>query len=301
MATKANLALRKPRNIDRLFRRRINYGFEVRAQLRLRNNLERVLFVRLQSLIRKFIRIQANDLRNNDLTLIRAEKQFHEDLKLVLRKQLKRTLLAIYERNSNVYQNLSKKQDEPTGTSTGAIATVSTGVAVAASDIFDFSNVDFEKLVSGYISNREIMLEGISQTLTKRIQKIIVDGQQEGLGIEAIARKLEKAAPIISRVRAHTIARTEIHTAASWANNKYHKDLNDELDLELMKRWVAVSDGRTRPEHRAANGQKVRMNEKFTLSHPKRGTVLMETAGDSAGGIYHVINCRCVIVYEESE
>ena len=69
MATKGNLALQRPRNLDRLFRRRINYGYEVRAQLRLRNNLELRLFARLQTFIRQHIRIQAKRLRGKDLNL----------------------------------------------------------------------------------------------------------------------------------------------------------------------------------------------------------------------------------------
>jgi len=278
MAIKGNLALQRPRNLDRLFRRRINYGYEVRAQLRLRNNLELRLFARLQTFIRQHIRIQAKRLRGKDLNLNLAEREFLDDLRIILRGHYKRVFLAIYERNTTVYRNLEKKEDA-----------------------FDFSNVDFERLVGSYIATNELKLEGISRTLTKKIKRIIERGAEEGLGPEAIARDLEKAAPVLSRVRAHTIARTETHTAASWANHRYHLNLAGNLDLDLVKRWVSVSDGRTRPEHRSANGQTVKMNEKFVLSDPKLGQVSMDTAGDSAGGIYQIINCRCVVVYEEME
>ena len=276
MAIKRNLAVHKPRNLSRIFRRRINYSYEVRAQLRLRNNLEQTVFIRLQSLLRKFIRIQADDLRKNRLFLIRAEKQFLEDLKLVLARHYKKTFIAIYERNSMVYQNLQKKQDA-----------------------FDWSNVDFDKLVAGYMSNNELRLNGISSTLANKIKDIIEKGQQEGLGIEIISNNLQQAVPVLSSIRARTIARTETHSAASWANHKYHMDVADAIDLRLVKKWVSVSDGRTRPEHRAANGQTVDAKGKFALTHPKLGQVFMDTAGDPAGGAYHVINCRCVIVYEE--
>lgn len=276
MAIKRNLAVDRPRNLERIFRRRINYGYEVRAQLRLRTNLELVLYSRLRTLIRKFIRIQAEDLLHNRLYLNRAEKQFLEDLKLLMIRHYRKTFIAIYERNSMVYQNLQKKQD-----------------------MFDWSNVDFQRLVSGYIATNTIRLEGISIALTNKIRNIIEKATQEGLGIEKIADKLQKSAPSLSRVRARTISRTETHNAASWANHKYHIDVADSVDLKLDKEWVAVSDGRTRPEHAAANGQTVDAKGKFELSHPKIGTVFMETAGDPAGTAYHVINCRCVVIYKE--
>jgi len=277
MAIKQNLALERPRNLSRIFRRRINYGFEVRAQLRLRNNLELVLFVRLQTLIRKFVRIQARNLMNNELLLTRAEKQFLEDLKLLMTAQYRKIFMAMYERNTMIYQNLQKKQDA-----------------------FDFSNVNFERLVGGYMSRNVLRLEGISRTLATKIKDFIEKNAEEGLGIEQIARDLEKIAPTLSRWRAHTIARTETHNAASYANHKYHLDLGDSLDMQFMKRWVSVSDGRTRPEHRAANGQTVPMDGKFRLGNPKLGEVFMDRTGDPAGGVYNIINCRCVITYAEN-
>jgi len=276
-ASKQNLAVDRPINLERIFRRRINYSFEVRAQLRLRNNLELVLFSRLQNLIRKHIRQQAEDLRNNQLNLQNSEIRFLESLKLLMAIHYKRIFMAIYERNMNIYQNLQKKQDA-----------------------FDFSNVDFEKVVAGYISTNTIRLVGISATLTKNIKKIIEEGYRENLSSAVIARNLEREIPTISRTRALIIARTETHSGASFANHKYHVDVGDSLGIDFYKRWVAVSDGRTRPEHREANGQTVRMNEKFELSHPKRGTVFMDRAGDPSGGAYHSINCRCVITYAEN-
>jgi hypothetical protein len=275
-ARKQNLAVDRPRNLDRIFRRRINHSFEVRAQLRLRNNLELALFTRMQTLIRQHIRKQAKAIDENTLNMVAAEQQFSSLLKGALALHYKRIFMAMYERNSMIYQNLQKKQDA-----------------------FDFSNVNFERVVAGYLATNELRLVGISKTLTKQIMKVVEDGAEEGLGAREIARNLEREIPRLSRMRALTIARTETHNAASFANHKYHVDVGDELGVDFYKRWVSVSDGRTRPEHREANGQTVRMNEKFLLSHPKLGTVTMDRAGDPDGGVYHVINCRCVITYAE--
>ena len=276
-ARKQILAVDRPINLDRLFRRRINYGFEVRAQLRIRNNLELRLFSNLQTMIRQHIRQQVQDIRDNRLNLKSSELQFLEKLKIVMTKHYKRVFLAMYERNSTVYQNLQKKDDA-----------------------FDFSNVNFDRVVAGYIATNTVRLEGISNTLSTAISRIIESGVVENLSNREIARALEAEIPRLSRTRAVTIARTEVHNAASFANHRYHVDIGDSLGLEFYKRWVSVSDGRTRPEHRSANGQVVKINDKFQLSHPKLGLVMMERAGDPAGGIYHVINCRCVIAYGES-
>ena len=45
----------------------------------------------------------------------------------------------------------------------------------------------------------------------------------------------------------------------------------------MLKKWVATSDGRTRPAHAAASGQIVDMNEDFTV-----GGMPMGYAGDPA-------------------
>ena len=186
-----------------------------------------------------------------------------------MRSHYRRTFLAIYERNTNIYRNLQQKDD-----------------------LFDFSNVDFDQLVAGYISKNHFILAGVSRTLSRRIIKIIEEGRMEGLTLAQISRKVRKAAPTLATFRAHTIARTETHSAASWANHKYHVDIGESVGLELTKKWVSVSDLRTRSAHSAANGQTVRMHEKFLV-----GGASMDHAGDPAGGIANTINCRCVIVY----
>ena len=269
---RTNLAVDVPNNLNRLFRRRLNYQNEVLSQLRLRTNLEVTLFSRLQTLIRQHMMKQATNIYQSNYIPQRAEREFLEVLTILLRKHYKRTFLAIYERNSNVYENLTRKDDA-----------------------FDFSNVDFEQLVRGYIARSELRLAGMSGALGKRIKGIIEAGFGEGLTLSQIARKIRDSAPVISRIRANTIARTETHNASSWANHKYHVDVTDNLDVELNKKWVSVSDMRTRPSHSIANGQTVAMHGKFII-----GGREMEYAGDPSGGSRETINCRCVIIYEDS-
>ena len=149
-------------------------------------------------------------------------------------------------------------------------------------------------MVGGYISTNRLKLSGISSALSKRIQNIIETGYRDGMTLAEIARDVRDNAPIISRIRANTIARTETHNASSWANNKYHVDVSENLDIELSKRWVSVGDARTRASHVIANGQVVPMHGKFNV-----GGKEMEYAGDPNGGASETINCRCVIIYED--
>ena len=176
---RTNLAVEVPNNLNRLFRRRLSYRNELLAQMRLRANLELTLYSRLESLIRQHIRRQADLLSSSNYLPQRAELEFTEKLITVLTSHFKRVFLAIYERNSNVYQNLTRKDDA-----------------------FDFSNVNFEIMVGGYISTNRLKLSGISSALSKRIQNIIETGYRDGMTLAEIARDVRDNAPIISRIRA---------------------------------------------------------------------------------------------------
>lgn len=61
----------------------------------------------------------------------------------------------------------------------------------------------------------------------------------------------------------------------------------------LDKLWVARMDSRTRPSHAAANGQRVRNSEVFTVGGEQLKYPGDSSLGASAG---NVINCRCTAV-----
>lgn len=58
--------------------------------------------------------------------------------------------------------------------------------------------------------------------------------------------------------------------------------------VPIKKEWVAILDENTREAHRAANGQRVNMDEPFKVN----GEELMFPA-DIAGSLGNIINCRC--------
>tara|TARA_R110002167_G_scaffold34895_3_gene111469 strand:- start:770 stop:2317 length:1548 start_codon:yes stop_codon:yes gene_type:complete len=139
---------------------------------------------------------------------------------------------------------------------------------------------------------------GISNTTRNIINRAILEGEKEALGVRPIAKLIEeKTFGAIGRARASTIARTETHAAASYATHQSTKELG--LPAQ-RKQWVSVSDGRARPHHAAANGQEVGIDEPFIIRY-KGQEVSMMYPHDGAGGGANNINCRCLAIYFADE
>tara|TARA_R110001632_G_scaffold112351_1_gene223376 strand:+ start:129 stop:902 length:774 start_codon:yes stop_codon:yes gene_type:complete len=138
----------------------------------------------------------------------------------------------------------------------------------------------------------------ISGTTLAQIQRIISAGELEGLGVSTIATNIfESMRGSFSRIRSATIARTETHSAASYANHAVNASLKIP---NQKKRWVSVSDLRAREWHTAMNGVEVELDEDFIVPH-NGIEYRMEYTGDPRGGAANVINCRCVTLYVTPE
>ncbi len=256
------------------FRRgRVNIRREQRQQLALRNNLEKRVFSRLNTLFRKFVNVQMHLYKEYGVYQPNTAAQvLNEDMFPLLLTHYKRIFQSVYNLNEDKYYN--KKQEA-----------------------FVFGrSVDFEEVVFTYFNSKQLILSGISISLANRISRVIEQGRADNLTLPQIAKLVSDKFLPISRSRAALIARTETHNAASFANHSYHKQVEKDLGLKMMKRWVATNDARTRPAHASANGQTVDMNEKFIV-----GGTEMDFAGDSAGGAKNVVNCRCVIIYADEQ
>ena len=139
-------------------------------------------------------------------------------------------------------------------------------------------------------------ITAIDDTTRRRIQDIISKSAREGLGEQQIARNIENTfKPQFSRARASVIARTEVHSASTFANHEMATDLAN-TGIVLKKRWVANTDDRVRNIHSEANGKEVGMEEDFIV-----GGMPMKYTGDPRGGAKNVINCRCTTLYLEEE
>lgn len=261
------------KQIRTLRRGRISSRREVIRQLRLRQNLEKQIFRRLNSLFRKFFNTQAylfgEFVSYNDNVGV---QKILEEMNPVMLMHYRKVFRVTWESNNEVSDRGTKDEE----------------VLVMG------RSIDFERVVNEYFNTRTLILTGIAQRLATRISNIIEQGRADNLTLPQIAANISNAGIGLSRNRAALIARTETHNAASFANHRYYQTARDNLGITMVKRWVATSDDRTRSTHASANGQTVHMDNKFIV-----GGAEMDYAGDPAGGAANTVNCRCVIVYAD--
>lgn len=94
--------------------------------------------------------------------------------------------------------------------------------------------------------------------------------------------------------RAVVIARTETIGALNAGRNDAFSAVAEETGEELEKFWLATSDSRTRPTHRAAEGQRVPVGSRFSV-----GGFDLAFPGDPSGPPQEVIQCRCTMLLVE--
>lgn len=153
----------------------------------------------------------------------------------------------------------------------------------------------FETIIRQYVRDvGGVRITQISGSTMKQINRVIDNGVKEGLGVAVIGKGIRETMDSpFTRYRANTIARTETHSAAGYANHQVNASFNIP---DQVKRWVSVSDARSRATHVSANGTEVPLDEDFIV-----GGVAMGYTGDPKGGAKNVINCRCVTLYIDPE
>jgi len=148
----------------------------------------------------------------------------------------------------------------------------------------------------------------ISETTRRQIVALIDKGLRDGLSLDEIAGEIRMRAPDMSALRAHTIARTETHSASMYASLQSAK----QSTVELLKEWVSVEDSRTRDfgegdgvvdfyDHRSMNGVKVPIDDPFEVPNKLGGSEKLMFPGDPAGSAANIINCRCGQVYVDTD
>lgn len=164
----------------------------------------------------------------------------------------------------------------------------------AGKGLHNIERKDFAETMAR-VARRYIMLEGVRRRITSitettraNIIGAVARGFDEGLGQQAIAAFVLDVVADMATSRAAMIARTETHGAANYGSFA----AAEETGLELEKEWISAEDSRTRPDHEAANGQRVPMDSSFDVG----GEALMYP-GDPSGSAEQVINCRCTVGY----
>ncbi len=128
----------------------------------------------------------------------------------------------------------------------------------------------------------------LHKTTKKNIIGIIQKGMGEGISHKEIAKEIRSNSRVTNPVRALRIARTETHTAGVKSVQAAVRSTR----IEMEKEWMSALDDRTRIAHRAADGERVAMDAKFT-----RTGEALDYPGDPSGSPGNIVNCRCVVLY----
>lgn len=145
-----------------------------------------------------------------------------------------------------------------------------------------------DDLVAEYLKTARNRLAGVGEHAWERVRDQLLESYRLGESIPETAARIQGVAGI-SDARALTIARTEVHTAAE--AGAYAQALF--VDPDAGKIWLATEDERTRPSHRAVDGQRVAIGDSFQV-----GDSRLRYPGDPLGAADETVNCRCSVAYD---
>lgn len=126
-------------------------------------------------------------------------------------------------------------------------------------------------------------------------------GVNLGEGISSLAARVDT---VLSRTeserwpnRATVIARTEALGALNAGRfDAFNAVVEENPDERLYSFWLATEDSRTRPTHRAAEGQRVPVGTPFNV-----GGFELRFPGDPSGPPQETIQCRCVSLLVDAD
>lgn len=164
----------------------------------------------------------------------------------------------------------------------------------------------FQTLIAQWIAEygleESVLVQQVSETTIEDINRAIAAGVAAGEGQETIRRRIQDVRAL-SNFRAATIARTEVHNAASFANIETIRNLNKETGLVTYKQWVAIEDSRTRSGHMEMDGKPaIPEDEKFQVrANESSPYEAMDRPGDPSASAANVVNCRCALIHTSPE
>lgn len=127
-------------------------------------------------------------------------------------------------------------------------------------------------------------------------ERAIARGLKQGASAEEIAGMIEEATGgAVSASRALSIARTAVTAVSGAATVEAARKRSAQTPQRVkVKIWWTAQDARVRPSHVAAHGDAVPLDDSFEV-----GVSRLRFPGDPQGPPEEVINCRCVLLYEE--
>ena len=143
-----------------------------------------------------------------------------------------------------------------------------------------------------YYPKKKALKRGIDLEYGKKqITAHVTSGILTGGSMNRIAAALCKSITDMSAASAIRAARTAVTAAENGGRTASYKQAADR-GIELTREWIATKDARTRHSHGAADGQRVGVDEPFTVG----GEKLMFPGDASLGATgKNLYNCRCTI------
>lgn len=123
----------------------------------------------------------------------------------------------------------------------------------------------------------------VNQTTWDMLKASLAEGLDAGESIPQLAERVNAVMGERIRSSPETIARTECVSSSNAATLLSWREAGD---IVGGKTWLATLDPRTRPEHAAAHGQTVKLDEPFIV-----GGERLDFPGDDAGSAGNVIQC----------
>lgn len=136
-----------------------------------------------------------------------------------------------------------------------------------------------------------------AENINRIIDKYLIEGESEGLGIAEIARNMRNslAEDVIGmqKYEAARIAQTEVIGSA----NRGSFEGAQSTGLELTKTWVTSGSGRTRDSHLDYESQgDVPMDHEYNYGFDSG----VQFPGDQSGVAEDIINCHCDMWYNDA-
>lgn len=126
----------------------------------------------------------------------------------------------------------------------------------------------------------------------KKVDNAITQGIIQGERLDQIAERISTALSANNRNTMLTFARTAM-TGAQNAGRFQGLMNAKELDIDVVKVWMATLDDHTRVSHREIDGEEQKVGDKW---HPFKFSNGCRYPGDPLGPAHEVYNCRCTLV-----
>ena len=143
------------------------------------------------------------------------------------------------------------------------------------------TRIKWDERIAGHVNDAD-----------NKVKELIYDGIVQGQSYSDVAKGIKERFDITAS-KAETIARTESHRAREMGSMAATIEAA-EMGINMMRRWLATLDGRTRDTHGAMDGQEIEVyddNGEFAFFESPEGGSALYPGGFGIAG--EDINCRC--------